>query len=120
MDYIGFVLLMIGLAATGAAIDGRGDIVVAVAMMIGGAWLMWLFREEDEDGEEEDDGAACCGGTAVDKPAGESGGGCATDPQRGGGGDIPDPDDGILPRKHYGNGPKAEAGYLCGTERVDR
>ena len=52
MAYIGFYLIMIGLAATGEAIDGRGDIVCAVAMTVGGAWLMWLFREE-EDGEEE-------------------------------------------------------------------
>ena len=53
MAYIGFLLIMIGLAATGEAIDGRGDIVCAVAMTVGGAWLMWLNREEDEDSEED-------------------------------------------------------------------
>lgn len=75
MAYIGFLFIMIGLAATGGALDGRGDIVCAVAMTIEGAWLMRLFREEDEDGEEKDGSPAPCGGSPVDKPAGEDAGG---------------------------------------------
>lgn len=75
MAYIGFFLIMAGLAATGAALDGKGDIVCGVAMTIGGAWMMWLFREEDEDGEEKDDSPVPGGGT-VDKPACEGTGGC--------------------------------------------
>lgn len=74
MAYIGFFLIMAGLAAAGGALDGKGDIVCAVAMTIEGAWLMWLFREEDEDGEEKEDSHAS-GGGPVDKPAGESAGG---------------------------------------------
>ena len=30
MAYIGFLFIMIGLAATGGALDGKGDIVCAV------------------------------------------------------------------------------------------
>ena len=68
MAYIGFLFVMIGLAATGGALDGKGDIVCAVAMTIEGAWLMRLFREEDEDGEEKDGRTACegAGGTDVE------------------------------------------------------
>ena len=82
MAYIGFLLIMIGLAATGEAIDGRGDIVCAVAMTVGGAWLMWLNREEDEDSEEDNGSVDLNSSSPVDKPAGESGGGCGEDPQR--------------------------------------
>lgn len=47
MAYIGFFIIMTGLAAMGGALDGKGDMVCAVAMIIEGAWLMWLFREEE-------------------------------------------------------------------------
>lgn len=101
MAYIGFLLIMIGLAATGAALDGKGDIVCGVAMTIGGAWMMWLFREEDEDGEEKDDGPDACGGGTVDKPAGESAGGCGADQTCGRGTGDPDADNGVSSRDSY-------------------
>lgn len=80
MAYIGFLLIMVGLAAVGGAIDGKGDIVCAVAMVIEGAWMMWLFREEDEESEEENGTADLSSSSPVDKPAGESGRGCGEDP----------------------------------------
>lgn len=78
MAYIGFLLIMLGLAAAGGAIDRGDSLLGAAALTAAGAWLMWLFREEDEDGEE-DDGLAPGGGPAVDKPAGEGTGGCRED-----------------------------------------
>lgn len=82
MAYIGFLLVMIGLAAAGGAIDRGESLIGAVAMTAAGAVLMWLDREEDEDGEEENNGADLGGSSHVDKPDGESGGGCGEDPQR--------------------------------------
>lgn len=52
MAYIGFFLIMAGLAAAGGAIDAGTGFVTAMAMLFAGAELMWLFREEDEDGED--------------------------------------------------------------------
>lgn len=72
MAYIGFLLIMAGLAAAGGALDGKGDIVCAVAMTMEGAWLMWLFRETDEDSGENGDGPVS-GGSLVDRPAGGDG-----------------------------------------------
>lgn len=74
MEYIGFLLIMTGLAAAGGAIDRGDSLLGAVAMTAAGAALMWIFREE-EDGEEEDDGPDPGGGHVVDKPAGEGTGG---------------------------------------------
>lgn len=82
MAYIGFLLIMVGLAAAGGAIDRGDSLIGAVAMTAAGAVLMWLDREEDEDSEKENDGAGLSGSSPVDKPAGESGGGCGEDPQR--------------------------------------
>lgn len=67
MAYIGFFLIMAGLAAAGAAIDKGVSLATAVTMTAAGAALMWLFRDEEEDGgagKEEDD--------PVDKSAGEN------------------------------------------------
>lgn len=82
MAYIGFLLIMLGLAAAGGAIDRGDSLIGAIVMTAAGAVLMWLDREEDEDGEEESNGADLGGSSPVDKPAGESGGGCGEDPQR--------------------------------------
>lgn len=75
MEYIGFLLIMTGLAAAGGAIDRGDSLFGAVAMTAAGAALMWFFREEDKDGEEEDDGPDPDGGHVVDKPAGKGTGG---------------------------------------------
>ncbi len=69
MAYIGFFLIMAGLAAVGGALDGKGDIVCAVAMTMEGAALMWIFRETDEDSGENGDGPVS-GGSLVDRPTG--------------------------------------------------
>lgn len=64
MAYIGFYLIMAGLAAAGAAIDKGVSLATAAAMTAADAALMWLFRDEEEDGgtgKEADDPA--------DKPA---------------------------------------------------
>lgn len=82
MAYIGFLLIMLGLAAAGGAIDRGDSLIGAVAMTGAGAILMWLFREEDEDSEEENGAADLSGSSPVDKPASEGGGGCGEDPQR--------------------------------------
>ena len=71
MAYIGFLLIMVGLAAAGGAVDRGDDLHSAVILTVIGAALMWRFREEDEEGEEEDDGPDPGGSHAVDKPAGE-------------------------------------------------
>lgn len=76
MAYIGFLLIMLGLAAAGGAIDRGESLIGAMVMTAAGAVLMWIFREEDEDSEEDNDGADLSGSSPVDKPAGESGGGC--------------------------------------------
>lgn len=120
MAYIGFLLIMTGLAAAGGAIDKGDSLIGAVAMTAAGAVLMWLYREEDEDGEKEGDGAASCGSCPVDKPAGKGTGGHAADPQRGGGRDISGPDDGILPREDHGDRQETAAGDLRGAGGMDR
>lgn len=74
MAYIGFFLIMAGLAAAGGALDTGTSLATAIAMTVVGAAIMQLFREEDEDGEEKEDSHAS-GGSPVDKPAGESMGG---------------------------------------------
>lgn len=71
MAYIGFFLIMAGLAAAGSAIDKGGSLATAVAMTVAGAALIWLFRETDEDDGENGDGPVS-GGSLVDRPAGES------------------------------------------------
>ncbi len=71
MAYIGFFLIMAGLAAAGGAIDTGTSMATAIAMTSVGAAIMQLFREEDEDGEEKEDSHASHGGS-VDKPADES------------------------------------------------
>ena len=80
MAYIGFLLIMLGLAAAGGAIDRGDNLIGAMALTAAGAILMWLFREEDEDSEEENGAADLGGSNPVDKPAGEGGGGCGEDP----------------------------------------
>ena len=82
MAYIGFLLIMLGLAAAGGAIDRGDSLIGAMVMTAAGAVMMWLFREEDEDSEKENGDAALSGSSPMDKPAGESGGGCREDPQR--------------------------------------
>lgn len=65
MAYIGFYLVMAGLAAAGVAIDKGVSLATSMGMTAAGAALMWLFRDKEEDsgaGKEEDD--------PVDKPAG--------------------------------------------------
>lgn len=57
MAYIGFLLIMLGLAAAGEAIDRGDSLIESVVMTAAGAVLMWTFREEDEEGEKEN-GAA--------------------------------------------------------------
>ncbi len=72
---IGFLLIMLGLAAAGGAIDRGDSLLGAMAMTAAGAVLMKIFREEDKDGEEEDNGSDPCGSVFVDKPAGDRTGG---------------------------------------------
>lgn len=74
MSYIGFFLIMAGLAAAGGALDTGTGLATAIAMTAVGAAIMQLFREEDEDGEGKEDSHAS-GGGPVDKPDGESAGG---------------------------------------------
>lgn len=62
--YIGFGIFLVAL---GGVLDGRGDMVSAVAIMVGGAVLMWLFREEDKEGEKENGAADHSGSSLVDK-----------------------------------------------------
>lgn len=76
MAYIGFLLIMLGLAAAGGAIDKGDSLIGAVALTAAGAIIMWLFREEDEDSVEENGAADLSGSSPVDKPVGEGGGGC--------------------------------------------
>lgn len=75
MAYIGFLLIMVGLAAAGGAIDRGDSLISAVILTVIGAALMWRYREEDEDSEEEDNSPDPGGGHVVDKPAGEGAGG---------------------------------------------
>lgn len=119
MAHIGFLFIMAGLAATGGAIEGKGDMVCAVAMIIEGAWLMWLFREED-DGEKEDDSDAPCGGSSVDKHAGEGTGGFGADTAGGRGAGIPDADNGVSPRDGDCDRSASQTGDLCGPQGMGR
>ena len=80
MAYIGFLLIMLGLAAAGGAIDRGDSLIGAMVMTAAGAVLMWLDREEDEESEEENGTADLSSSSPVDKPAGESGGGCGEEP----------------------------------------
>ena len=82
MAYIGFLLIMLGLAAAGGAIDRGDSLIGAIVMTAAGAVLMWLDREEDEESEKENGAADFSGSSPVDKPAGESRGGCGEDTQR--------------------------------------
>lgn len=70
MAYIGFFLVMAGLAAAGAAIDKGVSLATSVAMTAAGAALMWLSGDEEEDGME-DHVPASCDGSREDRPAGE-------------------------------------------------
>ncbi len=70
MAYIGFFLIMAGLAAAGAAIDMGTSFAAAISMTAAGAALMWLFGDEEEDGME-DHVPASCDGSTEDRPAGE-------------------------------------------------
>lgn len=72
MAYIGFYLVMAGLAAAGGALDHGTSLTTAIAMTAAGAVLMWLFRETDEDSGENGDGPVS-GGSLVDGPAGGDG-----------------------------------------------
>lgn len=69
MAYIGFLLIMAGLAAAGGAIDRGDSLLGAMAMTAAGAVLMRIFREE-EDGEKKDNDPDPGGDNAVDKPTG--------------------------------------------------
>lgn len=71
MAYIGFLLIMAGLAAAGGASDRGTGFLTAIMMVAEGAALMWLFMETDEDGGENGDGPVS-GGSLVDRPASES------------------------------------------------
>lgn len=120
MAYIGFLLIMMGLAAAGGAIDRGDSLLGAMAMTAAGAVLMGLFREEDEDGEEEDDGSDPGSGAAVDKPAGEGKRGHGADQARGRRSDDQDVDHGVPSRRDHGVGTPYQTGHLRGTQGVDR
>lgn len=114
MAYIGFYLVMAGLAAAGGALDHGTGMATAIAMTAAGAVLMWLFREEDEsEDEEEDNGVVSRGGSHVDKPAGDGKGRHAADSRCGSRQGIYGDDDRILPRDHYSNRDQTAGGHLC-------
>lgn len=69
MAYIGFFLIMAGLAAAGGALDKGVSFATAAAMTAEGAALMWLFREPDEDSGENGDDPVSDGGSPADRPA---------------------------------------------------
>ncbi len=73
MAYIGFFLIMAGLAVAGGALDKGVSLATAVAMTAVGAALMWLFREDGDGGDGKEDGSPSCGGSFVDRPAGGDG-----------------------------------------------
>lgn len=120
MAYIGFLLIMLGLAAAGGAIDRGDSLLGAVAMTAAGAVLMRLYREEDKDGEEEDNGSDPGSGAAVDKPAGEGTGGHGTDQARGRRSAGQDVYDGVPSRGDHRHWEPYQTGHLRGTERMDR
>lgn len=115
MAYIGFLLIMLGLAAAGGAIDQGSSLTGAIVMTAIGAALMWIYREEDKDGEEEDDGPAPCGGAPVDKPAGERPGGSGADQACGRGTSRQDADNGVLSWNGHRDGQPYKTGHLRGT-----
>lgn len=120
MAYIGFLLIMLGLAAAGGAIDQGSSLIGAMAMTAIGAALMKGYGEEDKDGEEEDNGPAPCGGAHVDKPAGERPGGSGADQACGGGTGRQDDDNGVSPRGDHRHGEPYQTGNLRGTQGVGR
>lgn len=120
MAYIGFLLIMAGLAAAGGAIDRGDSLLGAVAMTAAGAALMRLYREEDKDGEEEDNCPDPGSGAFVDKPAGEGPGGHGTDQAGGRRSAGQDVYDGVSPRGDYRDREPYETGHLRGTEGMDR
>lgn len=120
MAYIGFLIIMLGLAAAGGAIDRGDSLLGAIAMTAAGAWLMWLFREEDKDSEKEDYGSDHGGGSVVDKPAGEGAGGCREDQTGGGGTGDQDVDHGVLSWNGHRDGKPYQTGNLRGTQGVGR
>lgn len=122
MGYIGFYLIMIGLAAAGGAIERGDSLIGAMALTAGGAALMWLYREE-EDSEEEDDSADSGGSSPVDKPSGESRGRCGENTQCRDRRGIPDFDNGILSWDSHSDRKSNKTGYLRrkgGMDREDR
>ncbi len=121
MAYIGFFLIMAGLAAAGSAIDKGGSLAAGVAMTAAGATLMWFFREEGEsEDEKEDNSAASRCGSHVDKHAGESAGGSGADQTGGGGAGIPDVDDCVSSRDGNRDGTVSQTGDLRGPQGVGR
>lgn len=115
MAYIGFLLIMLGLAAAGGAIDQGSSLTGAIVMTVIGAALMKGYGEEDKDGEEEDNGPALCGCAPVDKPAGESPGGSGADQACGRGTSRQDDDNGVSPRGDHRDGKPYQTGHLRGT-----
>lgn len=119
MAYIGFYLTMIGLAAAGEALEIGSSLIGAIAMTVGGAALMWLYREEG-DSEGESDSADSGGSCSVDKSSGEGRGGCVEDIQRRDGRNISNSDNSILPWDSHSNGTSHKAGHLRCTGGMDR
>lgn len=121
MTYIGFLLIMAGLAAAGGALDKGTSLATAIAMTAAGAALMWFFREEGEsEDEEEDDSAVSRCGSHVDKPAGESAGGLGAAPTGGGGTGIPDADNRVSSRDGNRDGTASQKGDLRGPQGMGR
>lgn len=121
MAYIGFYLVMAGLAAAGGALDHGTGMATAIAMTAAGAVLMWLFREEDEsEDEEEDNGVVSRGGSHVDKPAGEGAGRLGADQTGGGGAGIQNADDRVSSRDGNRDGTASQAGDLRGPKGMGR
>lgn len=61
MAYIGFFIIMAGLAAAGGALDRGTSLATAIAMTAAGAALMWFFREEGKSEDEEEDNGHASG-----------------------------------------------------------
>lgn len=121
MAYIGFFIIMAGLAAAGGALDHGTSLATAIAMTAAGAALMWFFREEGEsEDEKEDNGAVSRYGTHVDKHAGESAGGSGADQACGRGAGIPDADHGVSSRDGHRDRAASKTWDLCCTGGVGR
>lgn len=120
MAYIGFLLIMLGLAAAGGAIDRGDSLIGAIAMTAAGAVLMKIFREEDKDSEKEDPCSDPGGGPAVDKPAGEGTGRYREDQDGGGGTGDQDADHSVLSWNGHRHGEPYQTGHLRGAQGVDR